>query len=51
MTAPSVDPSADDTVLVETAGATRIVTLNRPRARNALTLPMLSHYGYVRDVA
>jgi 2-(1,2-epoxy-1,2-dihydrophenyl)acetyl-CoA isomerase len=28
-------------VLIETVGATRIVTINRPRVRNALTLPVL----------
>jgi 2-(1,2-epoxy-1,2-dihydrophenyl)acetyl-CoA isomerase len=28
-------------ILVETVGATRLITLNRPDARNALTLPML----------
>src|SRR5271154_6882719 len=33
---------ADAPVVAETVGATRIVTLNRPRARNALTLAMLA---------
>jgi 2-(1,2-epoxy-1,2-dihydrophenyl)acetyl-CoA isomerase len=36
------DAMADALVVVETVGATRIVTLNRPRARNALTLAMLA---------
>jgi 2-(1,2-epoxy-1,2-dihydrophenyl)acetyl-CoA isomerase len=31
-----------DTVLVETAGATRIVTINRPEARNALTRSVIA---------
>ncbi len=35
------EPSGRD-VLVETVGATRIVTLNRPDSRNALTLSMLA---------
>jgi enoyl-CoA hydratase/carnithine racemase len=51
MTSPGVDPTADDAVLVETAGATRIVTLNRPRARNALTLPMLAQMTRALDDA
>ncbi len=51
MTAPDVDPSVDDPVLIETAGATRIVTLNRPRARNALTLPMLAQMQRALDDA
>jgi enoyl-CoA hydratase/carnithine racemase len=42
MIAPEDDRTREDVVLVETVGATRVVTLNRPRARNALTLPMLS---------
>jgi 2-(1,2-epoxy-1,2-dihydrophenyl)acetyl-CoA isomerase len=38
----SEDQVADDSVVVETIGETRIVELNRPRTRNALTLPMLA---------
>jgi 2-(1,2-epoxy-1,2-dihydrophenyl)acetyl-CoA isomerase len=45
------DPIADDTVLVETVGATRILTLNRPQARNALTLPMLAQARAALDAA
>src|ERR1700682_3736324 len=34
-------PGMDGGVLIETVGATRIVTIDRPRVRNALTLPVL----------
>ena len=34
--------SRDDVVLVETIGATRVVTINRPAARNALTREVLA---------
>ena len=30
-----------DVVLIETVGATRIVTMNSPEARNALTRPVI----------
>jgi 2-(1,2-epoxy-1,2-dihydrophenyl)acetyl-CoA isomerase len=47
MIAPEDARAREDVVLVETVGATRVLTLNRPWARNALTLPMLSR---LRDV-
>jgi len=40
-----------DVVLVETVGATRIVTINRPAARNALTLPVLALMRSAVDAA
>ena len=40
MTNPSLEPVPDE-VLVETRGALGIVTLNRPKALNALTLTMV----------
>src|ERR1700730_9322405 len=40
-----------EVVLVETVGATRIVTIHRPEARNALTRPVLQRMTGALDAA
>lgn len=42
MMAPDEVRAQEPAVLIETVGAARVLTLNRPWARNALTIPMLS---------